>query len=74
MPMNPTDVVPETYPYVERFDHGLVVYSEVPFIEPRWWDKTIPHFVWSYASWLSMIAEALGWDWPRRWFKTWGWR
>lgn len=54
--------------YSEKAPSGIEVTSTVPFVEPRWWDKAALHFVWSYSSWASMIADAYGWKAPRRLF------
>jgi hypothetical protein len=50
---------------------GVLIVSEVPFIESRWWDNPWLHLIWSYASWTSLILEGYGWSAPRRCFNRW---
>lgn len=55
-------------PYRETAPSGVLVVSEVPFIETRWWDNPVLHPIWSYASWVTMILDCHGCPAPRRWF------
>lgn len=57
----------------ETAPSGVKVTSEVPFVEPRWWDRPVLHPVWSYTSWVTMILEAYGHPGPRRWLARRGW-
>lgn len=58
--------------YVEEAPSGVTVTSNVPFVEPRWWDSPRRHLIWSYTSWVTMIFQSYGYSKPRRWFnKRW---
>lgn len=46
--------------YHETRPNGVEVFSEVPFIEPRWMDNPMLHPIWSWASWGTLILSHIG--------------
>lgn len=52
---------------------GVAVVSEVAPVENKWWDAMVPHFLWSWCSWLSQILHAYGWSQMRVFLGRRGW-
>lgn len=48
---------------------GVTVTSNVAPIEPKWWDRKALHWIWSYASWTTMVLASHGWKAPQKAFK-----
>lgn len=44
---------------------GVYVTSTTPFPERKWWDRPSVHWIWSYASWVSMVLKSKGHPRPR---------
>ena len=59
--------------YTEVAPSGVLVVSEVPFVEPKWWDSPWLHLIWSYASWGSMILKQYGHPGMRNYLHKRGW-
>lgn len=56
----------KTFTYIAP--SGVRVTSNIPPVDPKWWDGEKVHRLWSWASWITLVLHARGLKFPRKMF------